>query len=151
VEVSVKLTNQNDGYIQIRENGNLVVNYAGPTDKYPGTSRTVGVGGWSLIKAPNNWRYYADAFLDTTLSRIVLANNADLSQATIIENQIPSSWSDSSITATVNLGQFQGGQTAYLFVVDATGTPSASGLPVSVDGAATAAATPNAPSGVSVH
>jgi len=151
VEVSVKLTNQNDGYIQVRENGNLVVNYAGPTDKYPGTSRTVGVGGWSLIKAPNNWRYYADVYLDTTLSRIVLANNADLSQATIIENQIPSSWSESSITATVNLGQFQAGQTAYLFVVDSTGTPNASGLPVSVDGAATAAATPNAPSAVSVH
>jgi hypothetical protein len=132
VEVAVKVTNQRDGYIQIHENGKRVVDYAGPTDKFPGTARTIGIGGWSLIKAPHNWRYFADIYLDTSLSRIVLANSAVLSQATIVENQIPSSWSETVITATVNLGQFQTGQTAYLFVVDSTGTPSTSGLPVSV-------------------
>lgn len=132
VEVAVKVTDQNDGYIDVYENGKRVMNYAGPTDKFRGTARTIGIGGWSLIKAPHNWRYFADIYLDTSLSRIVLANNAVLSQATIVENQIPSSWSDTVITASVNLGQFQAGQTAYLFVVDSTGTPSASGLPVSV-------------------
>lgn len=150
VEVVVKVTNQTDGYIQVRENGNLVVNYVGPTDRYPGTARTVGVGGWSLVKAPSNWRYYSDIYLDTTLARVVLANNSVLSKATVIENQIPSSWSDGAVTATVNLGQFQAGQAAYLFVVDSTGTANASGVPVSVGGTAVVA-TPNAPSGVSVH
>jgi hypothetical protein len=152
VEVAVKVTNQTNGYIQVYENGKLVVNYAGPTDKYPGTARTIGIGGWSLVKGPNNWRYFADIYLDTSLSRIVLANNAVLSKATIIENQIPTSWSDTSVTATANLGQFQAGQTAYLFVVDSSGTASASGVPVTVGGGGTApTATPNAPSGVSVH
>jgi hypothetical protein len=132
VEVAVKVTDQNGGYIQVHENGKLVINYAGPTDKYPGTARTIGIGGWSLIKAPHNWRYFADIYLDTSLSRIVLANNAVLSQATIVENQIPSSWSDTVITATVNLGQFQAGESAYLFVVDSNGTPSASGLHLTV-------------------
>jgi hypothetical protein len=135
VEVAVKVTNQDDGYVQVYENGKQVVDYAGPTDKYPGTARTIGIGGWSRIKAPNNWRYLADIYLDTSLSRIVLANNAVLSQATIVENQIPSSWSDTAIMATVNLGQFQAGQPAYLFVVDSSGNPSASGLPVAVGGA----------------
>jgi len=152
VEVALRITNENDGYIQIRENGKQVMNYAGPTDKYPGMARTIGIGGWSLMKGPNNWRYYADIYLDTTLARVVLANKAVLSQATVIENQIPSSWSDGSITATVNLGQFQAGETAYLFVIDSSGTASASGLPVSVGGGGTAvAATPNAPTGVAVH
>jgi len=151
VEVAVKVTEQNDGYIQVHENGKLVVNYAGPTDKYPGTARTIGIGGWSLIKAPNNWRYFADIYLDTSLSRVVLANNPVLSEATIIENQIPSSWSATVITATVNLGQFQAGQTAYLFVVDSTGTPSASGLPVSVGNDTADAPIPNPPSGVTVR
>jgi len=32
----------------------------------------------------------------------------------------------------VNLGSFSTGQTAYLFVFDSTGTPSASGFPVTV-------------------
>jgi len=152
VEVAIKVTNQTDGYVQVHENGKLVMNYAGPTDKYPGTARTIGVGGWSLMKAPNNWRYFSDVYLDTSLSRVVLANKAVLSEATIVENQIPTSWSDTSITATVNLGQFQSGQTAYLFAVDSTGTPSASGVPVSVGGGAKATTgTPNAPSGVAVH
>jgi len=150
VEVAIKVTNQTDGSIQVRENGKLVLNYAGPTDKYPGTERTIGIGGWSLTKAPNNWRYYSDIYLDTTLSRVVLANNAVLSQATVIENQIPSSWTDSAVTATVNLGQFQAGQTAYLFVVDSSGNPTTSGMPVTVGGSESPNA-PNAPSGVSVH
>jgi hypothetical protein len=52
----------------------------------------------------SNWRYYDDVYLDTTLSRVVLADNPVLTLATIIENQIPVSWSDSSIAATVNPG-----------------------------------------------
>jgi hypothetical protein len=132
VEVAVKVTDQDDGYLQVYENGKQVVDYVGPTDKFPGTARTIGIGGWSLVKGPNNWRYFADIYLDTSLSRIVLANNAVLSQATIVENQIPSSWSDTEITATVNLGQFEAGQTAYLFVVDSSGTPGTSGLRVTV-------------------
>src|SRR5437773_8983200 len=95
-----------------------------------------------------NWLYFDDTYVDTTLSRVVLADKPVLSQATIIENQIPSSWSDGSITATVNLGQFAQGQTAYLIVVDSAGTPSATGLAVTAGGTV---ATPNAPSGVSVH
>ena len=59
---------------------------------------------------------------------IVLADKPVLSQATIVENQIPSAWSDTSITATVNLGKFAQGQPVYLFVVDSTGTASAAGL-----------------------
>ena len=62
---------------------------------------------------------------------------------------------DSTITATVNLGRFDKGQSAYLFVVDATGKPSATGLQVTIDGGAATTneptATPNAPTSVAVH
>jgi hypothetical protein len=100
------------------------------------------------MQFPSNWRYWDDVYVDTTLSRIVLADQPVLSQATIIENQIPSAWSDGSITATVNLGKFTQGQPVYLFVVDSTGTPSAAGLPVTAGGAVLA---PTPPSAVSVH
>jgi hypothetical protein len=96
----------------------------------------------------SNWRYYDDIYVDLGLARVVLANNTVLSRATIIENQIPTSWSDGSITATVNLGQFTQGQTAYLFVVDATGTPNATGAAVTAGGTAS---TPNPPQAVTVH
>jgi hypothetical protein len=149
VEIAFKATDQTDGYITVWENGHKVLNYAGPTDTYAGTLRSIGIGGFArMVGHPSNWRYYDDAYLDTTLSRVVLADQPVLSQATIIENQIPSAWSDGSITATVNLGQFTPGQTAYLFVVDSSGTPSATGFAVT---AGSTPATPNAPSSLSVH
>jgi len=71
---------------------------------------------------------------------------ADL-EATIIENQIPSAWNDSSISAMVNLGRFNEGDTAYLFVVDASGTASATGYSVKAGGSVAA---PSAPASVAV-
>jgi hypothetical protein len=149
VEIAIKATDQSDGYVNVWENGHQVIKYIGPTDTHTGTQRTIGIGGYARAQGQkNNWRYYDDAYVDTTLSRVVLADKPVLSQATIIENQIPSSWSDGSITATVNLGKFAQGQTAYLFVVDSSGTPSVAGLAVTAGGTA---ATPNAPSSISVH
>jgi hypothetical protein len=149
VEVAARITNQTNGYINVWENGHQVVGYAGPTDKYPGTQRTIGIGGYARAQGfSGNWRYFDDAYVDTTLSRVVLADKPVLSLATIIENQIPSAWSDGSITATVNLGQFAQGQTAFLIVVDSTGTASVTGLAVTAGGTV---ATPNPPSAISVH
>jgi|SRR5882762_614485 len=149
VEITVKVTDQSSGYIRVWENGHQVMAYVGPTDRYPGMERTIGIGGLARMTGqPKNWRYFDDAYLDTTLSRVVLANKRVLSQATIIENQIPSAWSDGSIVATVNLGQFTQGQTAYLFVVDSSGTPSTTGLAVTAGGTVS---TPNAPSAISVR
>jgi hypothetical protein len=148
VEIALKVTDQANGSVTVWENGHQVMNYVGPTDTFPGTRRTVGIGGYARMEGyTSNWRYFDDVYLDTTLARVVLADTPVLSQATIIENQIPSAWSDGSITATVNLGKFAQGQTAYLFVVDASGTPSASGVAVTAGGAV---AVPNPPPAVSV-
>ena len=131
MEVAIKVTDQADGSVTVTENGHSVMNYVGPTDNYSGTRRTVGIGGYARMQGyTSNWRYYDDVYLDTTLARVVLANAPVLSQASIIELQIPSAWSDGSITATVNLGQFTQGQTAYLYVVDASGTPNPTGVAV---------------------
>jgi len=149
VEIAIRVTDQMNGYVKLWENGQQLMNYVGPTDTYSGTQRSIGIGGYARMQGyKSNWRYYDDAYVDTTLSRVVLADKPVLSRATIIENQIPSAWSDGSITATVNLGQFTQGRTAYLFVVDSSGMPSATGFAVTAGGTA---ATPNAPSSISVH
>lgn len=148
VEIAIKVTNQTDGYVKVWENGSQVVGYVGSTDKYAGNRRTVGIGGFARIQVPQNWRYWADAYVDTTLSRVVLADKPVLAQATIIENQIPSAWTDTSVTATVNLGRFAQGQMAYLIVVDSSGTASAAGVAVTAGGGA--AAVPSPPSAVGV-
>lgn len=152
VEIAVKVTDQPDGYIHVWENGQSVINYLGLTDNYGGTERTIGIGGYARMQGfTSNWRYFDDIYIDTTLTRVVLADKPALSQATIIENQIPSAWSDSSITATVNLGKFTQGQKVYLFVVDSNGTSNAVGTAVTAGGTANAPNAPNAPTGVSVH
>jgi len=148
VEMAIKVTSQNDGYVIMWENGQQVMNYAGPTDTFPGTRRTIAIGGYARMQGyTSNWRYFDDVYVDTTLARVVLANKPVLSEATVIENQIPSAWSDGSITATVNLGQFAQGQPAYLFVVDSSGVPSDKGLAVTAGGTATV---PSPPPAVSV-
>jgi hypothetical protein len=153
VEVEVKITNELDGFIRVTENAShIVINYVGPTDKYPGKARTVGIGGFSrMCGQPTNWRYYADAYIDTTLSRVVLANAADLSRATIVETQLPTTWSANTVGVAVNLGKFAAGQTAYLFVFDSTGTHNAAGFAVTAGGGIASAAQPDPPTGVSVH
>ena len=149
VEIAIKVSNQSDGYINLWENGHQVMNYAGITDNYGGTRRTISVGGYARMQGyTNNWRYFDDVYVDTTLSRVVLADKPVLSQATIVENQIPSVWSDSSITAQVNLGKFTQGQAAYLFVVDASGTVSATGLALTAGGTTVM---PNPPSQFTVQ
>jgi hypothetical protein len=73
----------------------------------------------------DNYRYFADVYVDTTLSRIMIGNASTYSACTILEPQIPSAWTSSSITATVNLGSLVGADAKYLYVFDSANTPSA--------------------------
>ena len=91
------------------------------------------------------YRYFDDVYVDSTLSRVVLANNATYEDATVVEPQIPSVWAGDEIT--VNQGALPDG-TAYLFTFDADGNIS-SGYPVTL-GETSDTTPPSAPSGLSV-
>ncbi len=133
IEVAMKLTPNSDGYVNVWENGKLMIGYAGPTDKYSGNNRTVGIGGYAVpFGEPNNWRYFEDIYLDTSLARVMLGNAPSLAESTIREMQIPTAWSDGSVTFTVNLGQFTSGETAYLYVFNASGVANTVGYPVTI-------------------
>jgi len=74
--------------------------------------------------------YYDDVFVQTaTWARIEIGDNSSWNDCAHREIQIPTAWSDDSITITVNQGSFQDGETAYLFVVDENGTVS-EGYPI---------------------
>lgn len=77
-----------------------------------------------------------DVYVDNTLARVELGNNASFFNCTRREMQIPSAWAADAITVTVNTGAFNSNDTAYLFVVNADGTPS-TGYPVVIGAAAT--------------
>jgi hypothetical protein len=68
---------------------------------------------------PNAWRYFDDIYVDSTFARVVMANSEVYDDATVVEPQIPSIWSDSSVSVTVNLGMLRDGEPMCLFVFDA--------------------------------
>jgi hypothetical protein len=65
-----------------------------------------------------------DVYVDNTRSRVELGNNSVFANCTHREIQIPTAWSATSISVTVNQGTFDDEDTAYLFVIDSNGDPS---------------------------
>ena len=80
---------------------------------------------------PDMFRYLDDVYIDNTLSRVMLCNDETYEDATICEPQIPSAWSGTSITVTVNQGALPDG-TAYLFVFDSDNAVNGTGYPVTL-------------------
>lgn len=69
-------------------------------------------------------RLYDDIYVDSTLSRVILANHETYASSTIREPQIPSAWATDEITCTLNVGKLGDTSTVYLFVFDSDGTAS---------------------------
>jgi hypothetical protein len=81
----------------------------------------------------NACRFFDDVYVDTTLARVILGNAAEYSSCTILEPQIPSTWSANSITVMVNQGAISSSQ-AYLYVFDVNNTHNNRGFPVTIGG-----------------
>jgi hypothetical protein len=70
------------------------------------------------------YAFWDNIYIDNTQARVELGNNAVYSACTYREIQVPTDWSSSQITVNVNQGNFQAGDTPYLFVVTAAGAVS---------------------------
>jgi hypothetical protein len=135
VEMELKYTNLADGYVKLWENGILKIDYRGPTDRLPGSARTEGIGGYARnYPQTTNWRYFADVYLDYSRARVVLGDAPTLEASTVREVQVPTTWSNSTIAVSANLGTFSAGQTAYVYVVDSNGQVNRSGVPITIGG-----------------
>jgi len=73
-----------------------------------------------------------DIYIDNTRARVEIGNNTTWANCTHREIQIPTAWSNTSITITANQGSFANGEDVYLFVVDADGLPSAGYGPITI-------------------
>jgi hypothetical protein len=113
---------------------------------------------WRYMKFQNYWGniqggdgtkekiYIDDIFIQIgSQARVEIGDNATWANCTHKEIQIPSAWSSSSITATVNQGSFKNGDSAYLFVVDGDGNVS-NGYPITI----ASNAPPSPPSGLKI-
>lgn len=74
-------------------------------------------------------------------ARIEIGNASTYAASTNLSILTPTSWSSDQITATVNVGSFKAGDSAYLFVVNANGLASA-GYPITI-GSSEGGSTPN--------
>jgi len=161
-------TETSNGYATVIENGIQKDTWMGDLTKGPdeygqlinmtGTGRVFSIGGyqrpdvdWTESPYPDNFKYFAGIYLDTSFARILIGNAATLTGSTTFrELQIPSAWADTSITATINQGGFSNGATAYLYVFDSTGTANATGYPITFGSGSSDTTPPAMPSGLSV-
>ena len=70
---------------------------------------------------------YAMTYVDDSWCRVVIQDTPTYIAATVREIQIPSAWSNTSISFTVRQGMFASLSGKYLFVVNAAGTPTLQG------------------------
>ena len=99
------------------------------------TPGSLSIGGYTrprFTHPERAFRYFSEVYIDNTFSRVILANNAIYNSATIREPQIPSAWSTSQITATVNLGKLPDSGTAYLFVCDSANLCNSTGYEITL-------------------
>jgi hypothetical protein len=78
----------------------------------------------------NSYVYFDDVYIDDSWARVVIADQPTLEASTHREIQIPSAWSDTSVTITVNQGSFPSLVGAYLYIIDSNGNVNADGYPL---------------------
>jgi hypothetical protein len=135
-DAALLVTQTQTGYLRVWDDGTLhgdLTNYQ--TDMIAGMDRSFWIGGYTNAMGTSQWRYFSDLYLDWTFQRVVIGNANTWANCTKYAIQIPSAWSATSITATVNRGEFGASESAWLYVFDATNTPNTSGYAVTFGGA----------------
>lgn len=93
--------------------------------------------------------YVDNVYLDTSWARVEIGDAPTYAGSTRREIQVPSRWTDGSISVNLNLGTFRSGQQVYLFVTDENNNTSP-GFPLRI-GATSTASTPEPPSSIQVR
>jgi hypothetical protein len=148
-----------DGVLKQYLDGKLISNHTGIVTRS-------GSEQWNQIRVGHYWAsdgvpecgansgadiYIDNLYIDTNWAHVELGNASTYSASTQREIQVPTAWSNGSITFSVNPGAFKAGTTAYLYVMDSSGNVNANGIPVSIGGSATPAAAPMPPANVKVQ
>jgi hypothetical protein len=76
------------------------------------------------------YTYWDDVYLDTTQARVEIGDASTYATSRHREIQLPTAWSGSSITITLNEGTFPGLSGLYLYVTDSAGRVNSNGFPL---------------------
>ena len=79
-------------------------------------------------------QYFDDVYIDDAWNRVLLCNNATYSSRTHCEIQVPSAWSTTDVTVSLNKGTFADDETVWFYVVDSSGNVNNTGWEVTLGG-----------------
>ncbi len=104
---------------------NIAINNAGDSAN---DRRWILIGQVSGASVTGN-EYIDQIYIDNTVSHVFISDSAsvtwpDFGNTHHSEIQVPSAWSDTGITITLNRGTFGASDVAYLYIVDSTGAIS---------------------------
>ena len=86
---------------------------------------------WANLEGNKVDIYADDVYLDITRARVELGNASRWVDCTQREIQIPTAWSPTSMTVTLNKGAFNNFTGLYLYIIDANGNVNSLGFPLS--------------------
>ncbi|BCA79506.1 hypothetical protein [Desulfuromonas sp. AOP6] len=90
---------------------------------------------WANLTGENYADMYVDdVYIDITRARVEIGNAINWHDCTTREVQIPSAWTNNSITVSLNLGRLKEDEKKFLFVVDSNGDMNTIGFPVTING-----------------
>jgi hypothetical protein len=114
-----------NGVVQMSVDGTSIVNSSSYLlRKNDGTWKDFRLGHMTNNFSATAKAWFDDLYIATTRARVEIGNASTFSACTHREIQIPTSWSDGTISVTVNQGGFAANSSAYLFVVDSSGNIS---------------------------
>lgn len=123
-------TDASAGFVRIYEtpNGGIrrrVLNYQGRVRGLDRTYVGFAFGGYARCNnQPNNWRYYDDCFLSNTLARIVIVDGSTFDSSTMHEIQIPTAWTNESVTFNCRKGAHKDLSGKSVFIVTPDNIPT---------------------------
>lgn len=144
-----------DGYAMVRIGSHYDERSSFQTNCDPGTDPSWCDGyytGWmlsylSIEQNPLVSNWWDNLYADDTLARVVIGDATTLAGCSVIDPQIPSAWSATSISVEFNQGAHSAQETVYLFVVDENGTANSTGYPLTIGGVVVDPGPPGTPIG----
>jgi len=124
---------KHDGSLVIYINGTLRIARDGNAGRLNSADdpyiRDIWLGNYFRCSDPHGEAqiFWESAYLDNTWARVEIGDKPTYASCTHREIQVPCTWSDTSVTFTVNRGSFAPGAAVYIFVVDAGNTPHSVG------------------------
>lgn len=76
--------------------------------------------------------YYDDVYFDDSWARVEIGDAPQYDACTHRETQLPQAWSNNAVEVDLNLGAFEAGETAYLYVTDEEGRVNSTGYAITL-------------------